>query len=1285
MMILSASLATFAQTSATASVSGTITDASGAVIAGAEIEFLDSSTNQSRRVTTNGEGRYQLPSILPGVYKVTVRQRGFRTTQVPAFKVDISKAYTLDLTMAVGDVGETVEIVAGAALELQRADATIGNVIGGETLKNLPSLSRDTTALVLFQPLVAPQAGGEGDGTGGQVAGARSDQNTFMLDGGDASSNTEGNGGYNSNFTAVPRAVVPTPAESIQEFRVATNNAGANFSRSAGAQVALETKRGTNALHGSAYWYHQNDNLNAASWTNKRTLAQNISDPERRAKIQKPELKDNRYGFSLGGPIIRDKTFIFGHYEGRRFPKSEEFLRLVPTNELKNGILRFRDAAGSIVSYNLASSTACAGGRCDPRGLGISPVVKSVWGLLPAGNDPSAGDGLNYIGYRATTPIPLTEDFAVARLDHQFSDKWQFMGSYRYARTIEPSRAQVDITNGKNEAKASSPLQPRYVVAGLTGQLSSTMVNEFRFNYLRHWWEWARSSPAPQVNGTAAALAIAGEGLNSFIDEPINVDTQNARSRVWNGRDFNFQDNLSWVKGSHSFNFGGKILHQSFFHQRDDKVVGGLTSLVYQIEDGANAIISSAFRPPTCGSGVTTNCVQSGDITAWNKLYAATLGVMDRAAVLLTRDGSLNPQPPGTPLRENVTVKAYEAYASDTWRWKPSLTFSYGLSYNIQQPPTERQQKQTLLLADGKVLETESFLRQRQEAALAGRAFNPELTVQNVAGLNRKYPYDPDYNNFSPRFAAAWNPSFSDGWLGRLVGQNKTVLRGGYSLAYDRINGVGIVMIPILGIGYGQLSSCQGPNRAGQCVGATTADTAFRIGVDGSSVALPSVARPTLPLVPGKKDPFELLSFQIDVRRSVGRNHSADFTIQRELPGNMMVEVGWVGRYARGLYQGLDLNQVPFFMKTPGGNQTFAQAYDALAGQIRGGINPTTNPGAITSQEWFEKTLAGSTYCTGQPSCTVGVARAFAGQIDAGQVYTIFRAFNIANAFVTGPVIGRNQIEALYMITDLGRSNYNAFFVSLQKRASGGLTFAFNYTLSKSLDQRGFNQSNLGASTNAFDLDYDYGPSLFDRRHIVNSYFNYELPFGKGKNFSTGNWLDQVIGGWRVSGAFVATSGLPYEFTQGTGQEFGQAFLFGNPTGLLQTSGSSFKVTRNTGVVGSNNIGTNAAGSGSGINAFGNPEEVYKSFRRVNLATDTRHGRGLLRGFSRWSFDLSLGKRIAITEQVNLGFTADFTNVFNQVQLSDPSLNFTNPRGFGVITGQYNRPRFIQLGLRFEF
>ncbi|MGH9841417.1 MAG: hypothetical protein ACREEM_21910, partial [Blastocatellia bacterium] len=859
-------------------------------------------------------------------------------------------------------------------------------------------------------------------------------------------------------------------------------------------------------------------------------------------------------------------------------------------------------------------------------------------------------------------------------------EKWQWMGSYRYSRTLEPVLSQIDISGGKNQSVASSPLQPRYVVTRLTGQISNTMVNEFSFNFLRHWWEWARSAPRAQVSGTAAALAIAGEGLNSFVDEPINVDTQNARSRAWNGRDFNIQDNFNWAKGSHSLTFGGKYLHQSFYHQRDDKVVGGLTSLVYQIEDGGFAIIPGANRPATCGGGVTTNCIQSGDVNAWNKLYAATLGIMDRATQLFTRDGSLKPEPPGSFLKENVTVTAYELHSSDTWRYRPSLTFSYGLAWNIQQPPTEKERKQTLLLADGQILDTATFLARRKEAALAGRAYNPELSVNNVASLNRTYPYDPDYNNLSPRFAVAWNPNYSGGALGKLFGGAKTVLRAGYSLAYDRVNGVGIVMIPILGIGYGQLAACRGPNSAGVCTSAATdPSNAFRIGVDGSSIPIIPAATPTLPIVPGKKDPFEQLSFQIDARRKVGRNHSMDFTIQRELPKNLLLEFGYVGRYSSGLYQGLDLNQVPFFMKDAGSSQTFAQAYDSVAQALRNGQTPVAQP-------WFENMLKGSAFCPAGTTCTADLVRRYGSQFITGQVYTIFQ--NINNSLVTGPALSRNQVEVLYMITDQGRSNYNAAFVSLQKRMTSGLSFALNYTISQSLDQKGYNQSSLNAASNAYDLNYDYGPSLFDRRHIFNSYFNYELPFGKGKTFQTNSWADKLIGGWRLSGIVIGASGLPLEFAQGTGQEFGQASLFGSAVGMIQTKGGLFSGSRTSGVAGSNNIGTNAAGSGTGLNIFSNPEEVYNSFRRVSLSSDTRVGRGVLRGLPRWNVDLSLGKRTAITERVAMAISADFTNAFNRVEFSDQTagfLNFTNPRAFGVLTTQANLPRYIQLGLRFEF
>ncbi len=1261
-----------AQTSATATVSGTVTDAQGAAVSGADVDLVDTATNQSRKQKTNDAGHFLFPSVKPGIYKITVTMQGFRQSEVPSVKIDVAKSYSVDISLETGQVTEKVEVTASAAVELQKHDATVGAVIGGDALKLLPSLTRDATALILLQPMVTPGRG-ESENTGGQVAGSRSDQNTFMIDGGDASSNTEGNGAYNTGFVGTPRAVVPTPAESLEEFRVNTNNPNATFGRSAGAQVNLVTKRGTNDLHGSAYWYHQNDNLNANTWLRNRLAPPRNIDPE---------LKDNRFGFSLGGPIIKDKTFIFGHYEGRRFPQSFDILRIVPTQSLKAGVLRFRDSRGGIISYNLANSALCGSGgttRCDPRGRGISSVVQGVWNLLPDGNDSSVGDGLNTIGFRAAAPVDLVEDFAVARIDHEITSNWSLMVSYRYARTLAPSLAQIDIggliegnERGQAIPTANRPLQPRYFVAGLTGQITSHLTNDFRFNILRHWWEWATAKPFPQVSGTAAALAVAGEGVNSFVDEPINIDTQNARGRIWNGWDWTYHDNLAWVKGPHTFQFGGRFSHQNIIHQRDDKVVGSLTSLVYQVTDGPGLSMPATFRPPTCGGAITANCLQAGDVARWNVLYAATLGIVDTASILATRDGQLNPNPVGTPLREEVTVNSFELFANDIWRLRPSLTLSLGLSYNVQLPPTEKEGKQTLMtIGSGEILDTESYLNRRREAALEGRVYNPQIGFLPINDTGRKYPYDPDWNNLGPRAAFAWNPSFKEGFLGKVFGDGKSVLRGGYALNFDRINGVGIVMVPILGVGFGQTLTCRAPSITGACLGSGGTDpaTAFRIGVDGSSIPLPALGRVTPPIIPAVNSPFELLSFQIDPKREVGYSNSFDFTIQRELPGNMLLEVGYVGRVANKLYQGKELNQVPFFMKDPASGQTFAEAFDAVAGAIRSG-------GRVSRQPWFENMLRGSALC--DPNCTAGLAANFATEFENGAVFDLFSAIN--TEFRTGPIIN-DQVLLLYMITSTGQSNYNAGFVSLQKRMSDGLTFGINYTLSKSNDQIGYNQNNLNSASNAYDLDFDYGPSIWDRRHTFNAYWYYELPFGR----SGDDWVRKLTGGWYTAGLFTAASGLPLDFLQGTCQEWG-AGIFGNCAAAIPRTGG-VDGTVNKGVAGSNGVGTagDPAVRGTGLNMFSNPESVFNGFRRIRISQDTRHGRGMIRGLGRWNTDISVGKRTSITESVNLRFSADFTNIFNRVEFVDGGLDLTNPSAFGVLSTPYNRPRFIQLGFRVEF
>lgn len=255
-----------------------------------------------------------------------------------------------------------------------------------------------------------------------------------------------------------------------------------------------------------------------------------------------------------------------------------------------------------------------------------------------------------------------------------------------------------------------------------------------------------------------------------------------------------------------------------------------------------------------------------------------------------------------------------------------------------------------------------------------------------------------------------------------------------------------------------------------------------------------------------------------------------------------------------------------------------------------------------------------------------------------------------------------------------------------------------NYTFARSLDQLGAIQNAANVMPNSFDLNAEYGPSPFDITHILNSTFRYELPFGKGRFFGTGSALDKIVGGWYVSGIYSARSGDALTVNQGAGVWGGSLFL-GFTSGAIPTvDPHSFGNDVNRGVKGSNNIGANGDSAfptrGTELNLFGNPEQVFNSFRRVEISRDGRAGRANpLRGPSRWNLDMSLGKQTTIKEGLKVTFLADFFNIFNNVMFANPTLDLNNARAFGVLTTQFIAPernntagsRWIQLGLRIEF
>src|SRR5229473_8407140 len=388
LVLILAPALTHAQGSSTATVTGTVTDQKAASVPGAHVELLNVATNESRTQTTNDTGYYTFVSVPPGDYRVVVKKDGFRTTTIGPLSAQVGKTLTVDAQLEIGTMAQMVEVQAGVQVELTTSDSSVGNVIERKMLDNLPSLARDATALLLLQPLAtpgfnspgSPNATGEGDNTGGQVAGARSDQNTFLLDGGDATDSTAGSGQYaGTNFTATPRAVVPTPIESLEEFRVVTTNSNATFARSAGGEVQMVTKRGGNTFHGAVYEYLQNNVLDANTWTRNHNInsVTGLGKPD-------PALRDNRFGGRVGGPIWKDKAFFFAHYEGRRFVSSTDISRRVPSASMRAGILHFGGVAYNLnptATVDPTTGASIPGSTLDPRALGLNPTIKANWDL----------------------------------------------------------------------------------------------------------------------------------------------------------------------------------------------------------------------------------------------------------------------------------------------------------------------------------------------------------------------------------------------------------------------------------------------------------------------------------------------------------------------------------------------------------------------------------------------------------------------------------------------------------------------------------------------------------------------------------------------------------------------------------------------------------------------------------------------------------------------------------------------------------------------------------------
>jgi hypothetical protein len=1352
-----------AQTANSGTVTGAVTDPTGAVVPGATITLTETSTKLQRSTVTNKEGLYVLPNIPPGDYDVTAVKTGFAIEQISALTVSIAAQTTANFKMTIGAETTTISVEASNA-DLQTMNASTGQTVDPQMVETLPAIGRDVATFLTMQPGVTP---------GGNVAGTTQDQATFQLDGGSNSSDMDGTQGvYTGSFAnsttggftiggnaSGPAGVIPMPQDSIEEFKVSTSGQTADFNNSSGSQSQVITKRGHDHWHGTIYEYYLDSNIGANTWQNNFP---NTVNPTTGATVvnytPKPSYHFSRFGVAAGGPILPHllggKTYFFANYEGFRYPLAATYERAVPSYEyLQLGQLTLPGSSTGTVYSASQLKTA------DPRHIGQNSTLSTYYNtelpVAPQGDAGSTGanganyagvfdkscgalsgsicDSFNVIGYRANVPTPQSSNFLATRLDHDFGAKWHVMASYRYYELTNLTSNQVDIGGvlpgdkmGVPVAVTPRPQQPWFFVTGVTTNISSSLTNDFHYSYLRNFWQWKGAGAPPQVVGANGALEPLGESTTNVL-APYNVNAQNIRTRIWNGKDNFFRDDLTKLKGSHYIQMGGQFQHNFNFHQRTDNGASINYTPTYQLGDtgGGGNIAYSSTGLGSVGAGVSANA----------RILDTYYGLVTDTQVANTYSnvgGTLTLNPPATAIGAHTTIPYYNLYGTDTWHMKPSLTISYGLSWAVELPPTERDGNQVMFTdATGNAIHISQWLASRQSAALSGQVYNPEIgfaLIKNVVG-GRKYPYDPYYAAFSPRLSFAWNPKFQNESLDKIFGGGATVIRGGYGRIYGRINGDLQVLNPLLSPGLILATQCkyaQSPiTGTGSCTQTNFTDTtAYRFGnttsgLDGLAPALAGAALPTTlaqPYHPGFDGPSVQIASPLDPSLRPSDVDTFNLSIQRQINRKMIVEVGYIGRLIHHEYIMENPNAVPYMLSL--GGQSFESAYQVIeqafgcttsASQCAKSATPT----GIAAQPFFEAALGGptSTYCAAYSSCTAAVVTKQASKFRQQQLFSLWQALdnNVNGVGGTGFTFGRSLmgtatsnttyggagqvVTGLSIGTAQGWSNYHGGYVTFKASSWNGVTLQENFTFSKALGLGAYNQSTSSiAAEDSFNLKQQYGRQQFDQRFIFNTFIVWETPWYKSQSGVIGRFA----GGWALAPVLVAGTGSPLTCTtNNSGQNFGgeDGATFTDNENCIFTSpvtGSAHTTRGITGGVDSLGVsvgtGYKLPGGSSAVNIFNNPVSVFDSVRPPILGLDARDGGyGAISGLGYLNLDFSIKKSLTVWERVNLEFSGVFLNFMNHLDFSNPSLSLQSSANWGTTKTQGNSARQIQMGVRANF
>lgn len=1221
---------------------GRVADSSGAVLAGVKVTATNEATGVSRDTVTNENGDYGFPQVPVGTYTVSFDLQGFKTNVRKGILVDLNEVITLNGTLQIGETKETVEVTSEAPL-VDTTSTQLGSVMDSRQVSGLPLNSRDTYQLLQLQPGVQGVGGSDlfyGSNTAGAVSvnGGRGRSNNFSVNGGDG----------NDLFVNGP-AIEPSP-DSIEEFRVISNTFDAEYGRNSGAVINVVTKSGTNQLHGSFYEFFRNDVLDSKGFLDPAT----------------PDNKQNQFGGTIGGPIRKDRTFIFGSYEGRRIVQGiVGDPTVVPTADERNGDFS-QSPFGGVITDNavadiLQQRPGCLSAILAVPGA-VTPNPGVAWGgpggVFPNSQIPtvcfdpvSANLMTQYVPLpnSASQPnifqsIPHAQQHGnqfTVKLDHHINDR-QNLSVYYYfndAYDAEPfTKFQAESTNLLPGFGDLNKTRSQQVNISHTWTLSTTVVNEARFTYFREGqgtflspqnhhlvtdsctgaavpFCFTGTTDTPNVIPSNPAIGIT-PGLGAQHEGVPNIDVSGGFT-IGNdfegelpqiGNTYQLSDNLTKVMGNHTMKFGvdlrvQRFLQTLFFSPQGD----------YDYEGGGlNDFVS----------------VRNSDQTS-NLFPNYLMGLPDTDLI-----GSTN--------SEDVRGRAIYLFAQDSWKVRPNITLNYGLRWEYNEPFYD---------AGGRY----QTFRPGQTSTVYPCTITPAgdcpvgLVVPGDPGVPRGLT-QPYYRSFAPRIGIAWDPA-KDG---------KMTVRAGFGIFYNPIEQLvleqfqaeppfggsttiteGFFATPFV------LQSCDTPPAAGSCTGN---------GASGGPGVLPNPFGSILN--PPRGTPIDWSVFRPivlfgELQPKLRSQYTEQYNlgIEREVMKNTVLTIGYVGSQGHHLLATHDLS--------PANAQTcldiIASLGSSACGPFFGDSQIIIPAGTTIAPQGLHLPYGPTPFIPG-------------GTVLANQIDLVgLRQYSSPQCNpITGslcPVDGLPVFSSIYAQDTIANSAYNSLQASLERKFSNGLQFEVAYTYSKSIDDASSFENALKPICNGVlnNFSCNRALSLFDARNRLVISYLWQLPVPKYSGAK-----GQLLDGWAVSGITSFQSGFPIRMQTLDDQELeNDTSGFEAPGRPIQTGPVTFLNPRS-----------------NGNYYFCNPASTCP-FQDPPLGS-LGGARTVCCGPGINNFDMSVQKGIPIGEAVHAEFRAEFFNIFNHTQFLNPDGDISDGPDFGRVTHTRD-PRQVQFALKFSF